>query len=69
MLNDNLARSLRIAQGTIEVLKVLFLKKASINRNSSEYKNIFWKIFEYCYNISRKCLFNFIAHYFQILIV
>ena len=35
-----------MAQDTIEVLKVLFPKKALINGKLSEYKNIFWKIFE-----------------------
>ena len=35
-----------MAQDTIEVLKVLFPKKAMINGKSSEYKKRFSKIFE-----------------------
>ena len=44
--NDHFTWSLRIAQDTIEVLKVLFPKKAFINGKSSQYKNRSLKIFE-----------------------
>jgi len=45
-LHDHLPRSLRIAQDTIEVLKVLFPKKAFINGKLSGSKKRFWKIVE-----------------------
>ena len=35
-----------MAQDTIEVLKVLFPKKALINEKSSEYEKRLWKTFE-----------------------
>ena len=38
--------SLRMAQNTIVVLKVLFPNKALINGHSSKYKKRFWNIFE-----------------------
>ena len=46
LLNDHLTRLLTMVQDTIEVLKVLFPKKALINGKSSEHKKRFWKIFE-----------------------
>ena len=49
-----------MAEDTIEVLKVLFSKKALINGKSSEYKKRFWKIYEeeiFCRPLDRNFAF------------
>ena len=49
-----------MAEDTIEVLKVLFSKKALINGKSSEYKKRFWKIYEeelFCHPLDRNFAF------------
>ena len=48
--NDHLARSLKMSQDLIGVLKVLFPKKAFINGKSSERKKGFWKILKRCFS-------------------
>ena len=60
-LNDHLTGSLRTAQDTIEVFKVLFPTKALINGKSSEHNKRFWKIFEeelFCRHLDRNFLTN-----------